>query len=476
MKFIVYDIFLLILFVVTAFFFLYTRRQNLKKEGLLFLYKTSWGIKLINHVGNKYKRTLNILSYISIFIGYLLMAAMIYLLGKIVYLYLLFPSVVKTIKVPPIMPLIPYLPQIFKLDFLPDFYFTYWIIILAVIAITHEFAHGIFAAYNKIKIKSTGFGFFPFFLPVFLAAFVELDEKKMAKKPKFPQMAILSAGTFANVLTGMFFFAVMWIFFSLAFTNSGVVFDTYQYSLVGVANITMINGIPLDNPSYNEIMSLANETGFNKIEANNNKYVAEKSFLGRQKNNRGKIVLYDDAPAINVGLEGAIIEINGIKVKSLEDFREEVSKYSPGEVINIKTKTKEGGVKEYEIALKEKPGKKGSPWIGIGFIDRTKSGVIGKFYRALSSFKKPYVYYEPKFDGISQYIYNLLWWLVLISLSVAMVNMLPVGIFDGGRFFYLTVWALTKSEKKAKKAFTISTYFLLFLVLLLMVFWAISFL
>ena len=39
-----------------------------------------------------------------------------------------------------------------------------------------------FAVYNKIKVKTTGFGFFPFFLPVFLAAFVELDEKKMAKK------------------------------------------------------------------------------------------------------------------------------------------------------------------------------------------------------------------------------------------------------------------------------------------------------
>jgi len=49
--------------------------------------------------------------------------------------------------------------------------------------------------------------------------------------------------------------------------------------------------------------------------------------------------------------------------------------------------------------------------------------------------------------------------------------MLPVGIFDGGRFFYLTVFALTKSEKIAKKAFAFSTYLFLFILLLLMAAW-----
>jgi len=80
-----------------------------------------------------------------------------------------------------------------------------------------------------------------------LAAFVEQDEKSLEKASNFKQMSILSSGTFANVLTGIFFFAVMWLFFSLAFTPAGVEFDTYTYSLVNVSAITSINGIALQS-------------------------------------------------------------------------------------------------------------------------------------------------------------------------------------------------------------------------------------
>jgi len=60
---------------------------------------------------------------------------------------------------------------------------------------------------------------------------------------------------------------------------------------------------------------------------------------------------------------------------------------------------------------------------------------------------------------------------VIISISVALINMLPVGIFDGGRFFYLTVLGITKSENIAKRAFAFSTYLFLFILLILMVTW-----
>ena len=156
MSFMMYDLIILAIFVLVIGGFLYRKRKNLKKEGLLLLYKTSWGIKLINYVGNKYKRSFKFLSYISVGLGYLLMIGVIWLFYTIVKVYLLRPDVVTVIKVPPIMPLIPYIDKV--VPFLPPFYFTYWIIILGVIAITHEFAHGIFAAYNKVKINKTGFG------------------------------------------------------------------------------------------------------------------------------------------------------------------------------------------------------------------------------------------------------------------------------------------------------------------------------
>lgn len=466
----VYDLTFLIIFLIFISIFLYRGRKNLKKEGLLLLYKTSWGIKLINYVGNKYKKTLKALGYISITLGYCLMATMLYLFGKIVWLYIFNQNIVRAIKVPPIMPLIPYLPQAFKLDWLPPFYFTYWILIIAIIAITHEFAHGIFAARDKVKIKKTGFGFFPFFLPVFLAAFVELDEKGMAKKSRFSQMAVLSAGTFANVLTAILFFGILVLFFSFAFAPAGVSFNDYVSSTVVIATITSVNSMPLADPTYENFISLLkpNES-INEIEAGSGKYVGIERIF-----NETHAQLYDYAPAINAELESVILKIEGVAVYNIDMLSEELSKYSPGDSITLNVLGEDEEDYDKDIVLGEHPLDENRAWLGIGFIYKKSSGVIGKIIDRLSSFKKPNTYYEPKIDGVSIFIYHLLWWVVLISISVALINMLPVGIFDGGRFFYLTIFALTKSEKKAKKAFSLITRFILFLVLLLMVFWVFS--
>ncbi|HLC86942.1 MAG TPA: site-2 protease family protein [Candidatus Nanoarchaeia archaeon] len=477
MDFIVYDIILLILFAIFLSSFLYVGRKNLKREGLLLLYKTSWGIKLIENIGKKYKKTIKALSYVSISLGYVLMASMIYFLYQIVKVYIFRPDVVSAVKVPPLIPLVPYLPQVFKLDFLPPFYFTYWIIIIAVIAITHEFSHGIFASFSNIKIKKTGFGFFPFFLPIFLAAFVELDEERMAKKPKFIQLAVLSAGTFANVLTAIIFFVIFWAFFSLAFVPAGVVFDAYPYTTLDVSTVMSVNGIQLSDPSIEKIIELTKEDELNKIVADGKVFVSTKNSLEKQLAIDGnKINLYYDSPAINSRIIGAIIEINGVKTNSMDKFKEEILKYSPGDKIKIKTDAgDEGGILEYEIVLGDNPEDPGKPWIGIAFFERSGKGISGKISELVSSFREPHIYYKPKFGELGLFIYHLLWWIILISISVALVNMLPVGIFDGGKFFYLTIWGITKSEKKAKKAFAFMTYLFLLIVIVLMVFWAINF-
>ncbi len=465
MSFMIYDIILLVLFVLFVSVFLYRNKKSLTKEGLLFLYKTSWGMKVIDRVGKKYTKTLKFLSYISITIGYLLMASMLYLFGKIVYMYVAYPNVVRAIKVPPIMPIVPYIDKIAPNLNLPSFYFIYFIIILAIVAIFHEFAHGIFMRRFNIKIKSTGFGFFPFFLPVFLAAFVEQDENSMKKSSKFEQKAVLSAGTFANLLTAILGFGIMVLFFSLAFSPAGVQFDSYAYTAVGIGNITAINGTQLINPNYQSLLDSVNEKGFSELKTEQGEYIISKDFLELQQNNKEYVLVYLHAPAIDANLDGAIYEISGEEIKSIKDLSESLENYSLGDEIEIKT-TKGN----YEIKLGEHPLNKSKVWLGIFFNEKPK-GIVGFF----SSFKKPNIYYESNFKA-GEFIYDFLWWLVLISFSVALVNMLPMGIFDGGRFFYLTILGITKSEKKAKKCFGFMTYFLLFLVLLLMVFWAMSFL
>lgn len=473
MNFVAIDISLLVMFVIFTSFFLYKKRKNLKREGLLFLYRTTWGMKLIDRIGKKYQKALSFLSYLSIGIGYILMGAMLYLFGKIIYIYVAYPSIVRSIKIPPITPLVPYLPQAFKLDFLPPFYFTYWIVILAIIAITHEFMHGIFMRRYDIKIKSTGFGFFPFFLPIFLAAFVEQDEKSMDRASPFKQMAVLAGGTFANMLTAILFFGILVLFFTLSFAPAGAEFNTYSYSAVGLSSIISMNNISLNNPTYEQLLNMSNSNMLDEIKTNNKTYLIGKEGLEEQKEATNYLFLYEDSPAIRAGINGTIVKLNEEEITDWDSFGEVISKYSPGDNVTITTK-KEDMIYDYEITLGKNPDDAEKPWVGVGYAEQKRRGVLGNIIEWLSSFKKSYINYEPKFEA-GMFIYNLLWWLVLISISVALMNMLPMGIFDGGKFFYLTIFSLTKSKKKAELWFKISTNFLLFLFVLLMVFWGASF-
>ena len=466
MSFMAYDLTLLGLFLVVIAFFLYTHRKKAKKEGLLILYKTEWGIKLIDRIGNKYKKTLKALSYISVFLGYILMIAMMYLAYTIVKIYVLHPEVVNQIKVPPIMPLIPYIDKV--VPFLPPFYFTYWIVILAIIAITHEFAHGIFAAYNKVNIKKTGFGFFPFFFPVFLAAFVEPDEKQMQKRSNFGQRAILSAGTFVNLITAIFFLIVTWLFFMSAFIPAGVNFDSYTYAPVAISAITMVNGVGVNNPTLDELATLTENATFNEIKAGGTKYVGVRGFVDEET-----ILLYDDAPAINAKISGPILEIDGTPIKSIDELSNEIGKYSPGDEVEIKTKVN-GEIITKSVILGEHPQEEGRAWLGIGFMNQNSGGLMSRIFGVLSSFKDSHIYYESNIGEAGLFIYNLLWWLVIISISVALINMLPMGIFDGGRFFYLTVLAITKSEKAAARSYKFMTILLLLVLLAIMILWGVA--
>ena len=148
-----YDVIILGLFCLYMGYFLHKGKSNLGKDGLLLLYRAQWGTKLIEKVGTKYKRTLTFFSYVSIICGFILMAGALYMLWMVIEVYLFRPDVVRAIKIPPITPLVPYLPKIFKIDFLPPLYVTYWIAMIAIDAIPHEFFHGIFRRRYNIHIK-----------------------------------------------------------------------------------------------------------------------------------------------------------------------------------------------------------------------------------------------------------------------------------------------------------------------------------
>src|SRR3989344_156715 len=462
MSFIAYDITFLVLFTLLVALFLYTRKHNLKREGLLYLYRTKFGLQLIEWTSKKYARILRPLQYVVIASGYLLMAGMIWLLVKLSYSYMTSPSLAQQLRVPVLTPLIPYIDRLFAVDFLPPFYFTYWIVIIAIIAIPHEFAHGIFARLNKIKIHSTGFGF----LGPFLAAFVEQDEKQMKKAKKFDQLAVLAAGTFANIIMTILFALILWIFTISAFVPAGVYFNTYATTTIATEDIQTINGFPLSEAQG--FLNLTNET-FVYLATNTTRYSAAPFQIAQTLNEQTPAILvYEDTPALNTRLRGAIVSVDNKSVGSYDELRTILLSHTPYDNITITTKDKQGAEQHFHITLAEREGK---PYLGIGVIPLQARGVRGFVYKFITSARDPMIYYESRMGDFGIFVYDLLWWIVVINISVALCNMLPVGIFDGGRFFYLTVWGITGSKKAGEQAFKWPTWVILALIALLMIKW-----
>ena len=126
--------------------------------------------------------------------------------------------------------------------------FWYWLIALFVIAIVHEFSHGIVARAHQIPVKSTGL----VFLGPIIGAFVEPDEKKMAKESDVAQYSVLAAGPFSNIILALI--ALMLLNFAFVplqdlMTNpTGFTFDahineSYPFSKAGIIPGTLITGI-----------------------------------------------------------------------------------------------------------------------------------------------------------------------------------------------------------------------------------------
>ncbi|PIN90803.1 hypothetical protein COU60_00475 [Candidatus Pacearchaeota archaeon CG10_big_fil_rev_8_21_14_0_10_34_76] len=471
----VYDVAFLVLFTLFIIVFLHKKRANLERQGILFLYKTKLGIKLMDWTVDKFRGFLKPLQYIVVASGFILMISMIWLLIKTVYLYMTSPIIIQLIRAPPIAPLIPYFPTLFNMEsFFPQLYFTYFLIALVIVAVSHEFAHGIFARFYKIRIKTTGFAF----LGPILGAFVEPDEKQMQKAKKFPQLTILAAGTFANVVMTVIFGLILGGFFALSFAPAGINFNTYGSEQINVDSINSINGQQINDISQIAGM-LSDENLLIDISASSLEGT-QKNYLIRENNlkfaieaSAEQITVFDDSPAARSGLRGPITQINGEKITSIKSLQNELNNYSPGDEIIVTTK-QDGNVDNHELILGER---NGQAYLGIGFLNSGRGGVIGWFMtNVVENVKDPFIYYESRWDGdFAWFIYYLLWWIVIINILVALFNMLPVSILDGGRFFYLSVWGITGSEKIGKKAFAFATWFIVALLILMMVRWAISF-
>ncbi|HQT45176.1 MAG TPA: site-2 protease family protein, partial [Candidatus Micrarchaeota archaeon] len=120
------------------------------------------------------------------------------------------------------------------------------ILALGLLLIVHEAAHGVLSRVAKIKVDSAGVALFGF-LP--MGAFVEPDEKQLAKKSRIEQLRVMVAGSTSNFLTSILFFAILVCFAFLVvgarsdalYVQSGpLAKGTYIFSMNGMAPLQLI--------------------------------------------------------------------------------------------------------------------------------------------------------------------------------------------------------------------------------------------
>mgnify|MGYP001558467171 CR=1 FL=1 len=193
-----------IVFLIALTIFVYLKRRNLDTKQIIpyflyfSMYKTTLGLRLMDSVAKKYRKIMIFIGYVGILIGFIGMILISY--GLISNIYVLFT---KPEAQPGVGLVLPFKAK--GIFFVPFFY---WIISIFVIAVVHEFAHGMLARTHNLKVKSSGFAFVSLIVPIIPAAFVEPDEKELRKRPHKEQLSVFAAGPFSNVVFAFLFLAI----------------------------------------------------------------------------------------------------------------------------------------------------------------------------------------------------------------------------------------------------------------------------
>lgn len=295
-----YDLLFVIIFyfILYSLFFIYRKKFDVQSK-VFILYRTKIGLRLMERI-SKHKKILELLGFFSVVLGFIGMAFILYLLFKGVYSLFYVPSAAPVLA--------PVLPGI-KIAGMPVLSFWHWIIAILIIATVHEFFHGVYARKIGVAIKSSGFAF----LGPLLAAFVEPDEKQMAKKKKYPQLQVLSAGPFSNII---FAGIILIIMISVFNPISNSIIQEKGLVIVSIDNTMPINksllkpGMNIDNVDGKNI---SNKDDF--LNAINSKKPGDKVFvkangtfyeveLGNDTNGNTKMGVYV-SPA-SIGLKASI--------------------------------------------------------------------------------------------------------------------------------------------------------------------------
>jgi len=217
------------------------RKKIEVQAKIIFLYRMKWGLRWMDKVAQKRRPWIILCGYIGAGVGFIGMIVISYVLIKNLVSLIVSPAATSGVSL--VLPGM----NIPGLGVLP---FWYWLIAIFLIAITHEFSHGVVARAHNLKVKNTGLVMFG---PI-IGAFVEPDEKQIRKQEDIKQYSILAAGAFTNIVLAL----VALLLLNFAFTPlqqtmvepTGFTFESYfgenmpaeQSGILPGTLITEING------------------------------------------------------------------------------------------------------------------------------------------------------------------------------------------------------------------------------------------
>jgi len=300
-----------VLFILFLSLFILLKRKKMQFQKIFTpfiyfaMYKTKLGLNLMDSIAKKFSKPLKYIGYLGIVVGFIGMAFLGWSLVSNIHKLLTMPTAQAGVGI-----IQPFKANVKGTVYVPFFYF---IISIFVLAIVHEFSHGIMARLHNIEIKSSGFAFFGILVPIIPAAFVEPDEEKLKEKERKAQLSIFAAGPFANILLAFVILLISWAL--VAPVASSIIEED------GV----LVTGL---------------------IENKETTYPAEEAGIS----------------------EGEIItEINNIPITTIANLSKALGENLPGEEILVTTnKTR------YSITLAHDPGNKSKPYLGVLIQQNTK--------------------------------------------------------------------------------------------------------
>ena len=263
----------IIIFYVAIVLFVALKWKKIEVQAkIIFLYRMKWGLGWMTRFSSRFREWVILAGYAGVGIGFIGMLVISWVLIKNLYELIVNPAAVSGVSL--VLPGI----NVPGMGVLP---FWYWLLAIFVIAVVHEFSHGIVARAHNIEVKNTGI----VFLGPIIGAFVEPNEQKMGKEKDIVQHSVLAAGSFSNILLALVALVLLNLVFSplqqsmvepTGFTFDSYVEGPYPFAQQGIEPGTLITGIDgqdtNDFTAFSEEFSCLSPGDIAKIKTENKEY------------------------------------------------------------------------------------------------------------------------------------------------------------------------------------------------------------